>query len=236
MALIEVAGLKKEYRIGEETIRAVDNINLKIKKGEMIAIVGPSGSGKSTLMHLIGALDKPSKGTISINGKDITTLTDGQAAKFRNRTIGFIFQTFNLVPTLSAEENVRLPLALRGITGKAANKLAKSALDSVGLKGRAKHRPNELSGGELQRVAIARAIINNPPIILADEPTGNLDSKTGVSIMNMLRALNRAGHTLVIVTHNKAHAKLASRTIQFLDGKIISDESTANRSASQAGA
>jgi len=224
MALIEVAGLKKEYRIGEEPIRAVDNINLKIKKGEMIAIVGPSGSGKSTLLHLIGALDKPSKGTITINDKEVTTLSDGQAAKFRNRTIGFIFQTFNLVPTLSAEENVRLPLALRGITGHSASKLARSALDSVGLKERAKHRPNELSGGELQRVAIARAIINNPPIILADEPTGNLDSKTGVSIMNLLKTLNRAGHTIVVVTHNKQHAKLASRTIQFLDGRIISDE------------
>lgn len=224
MAFIEVSELKKEYRIGEETIKAVNNVNLKIQKKEMVAILGPSGSGKSTLLHLIGALDKPSKGTVTVNGKDITSLGDYQAAKFRNRTIGFVFQTFNLVPTLSAEENVRLPLALRGISGGGAGKIARAALDSVGLGERFKHRPNELSGGELQRVAIARAIVNNPPIILADEPTGNLDSKTGTSIMNLLKSLNRAGHTIVIVTHNRAHAKIADRTIQFLDGKIISDD------------
>lgn len=224
MAFIETLGLKKEYRIGEETIRAVSNINLKIHKGEFVSILGPSGSGKSTLLHLIGALDQPSHGSVTIGDKEISSFSDRQAAKFRNRTIGFIFQTFNLVPTLSAEENVRLPLALRGIRGKAAKKLAQTALETVGLKERIKHRPSELSGGELQRVAIARAIINNPPIILADEPTGNLDSKTGTSIMNLLRALNRAGHTVIIVTHNKNHAKMANRTIQFLDGKIVSDD------------
>lgn len=234
MAFIETFNLKKEYRIGEETIRAVDNVNIKIRKGEFVSILGPSGSGKSTLLHLVGALDRPNKGSITIGGKDITALNDKQSAEFRNKTIGFVFQTFNLVPTLSAEENVRMPLALRGLRGKSARKLAQSALDLVGLKDRVKHRPSELSGGELQRVAIARAIINNPPIILADEPTGNLDSKTGVSIMNLLRALNRAGHTILVVTHNRQHAKIAGRTIQFLDGKIISDQKpSAPREAGQ---
>lgn len=223
MAFVELQNVEKEYRLGSQKIKALDKVNLKVGKGEFVSILGPSGSGKSTLLHIIGALDRPDSGHISVDNKDISKLSDRKAAEFRNTTIGFIFQTFNLIPTLTAHENVILPLALDGITGKKAKKIAQTALEAVGLEDRIKHKPTELSGGELQRVSIARAITNNPPIILADEPTGNLDSKTGRRIMNILRELNRKGHTIIVVTHNRTHAKFASRVITFLDGKILSN-------------
>ena len=200
--MIEVKGVSKIYTMGKEQVTALDNVNLTIKDGEFVAIVGPSGSGKSTLMHLVGGLDTPTSGSIVVNGKDISKLKDKDMSKYRNQTIGFVFQSFNLENTQTALENVMMPLIFAG-TGNRERKLkANRALEIVGLQDKIKHKPNEMSGGQRQRVSIARALVNEPSIIFADEPTGNLDSKNGELIMNLLSDLNEKGYTIIMVTHN----------------------------------
>ncbi len=205
--MIEVKGVSKIYTMGKEQVTALDNVNLTIKDGEFVAIVGPSGSGKSTLMHLVGGLDTPTSGSIVVNGKDISKLKDKDMSKYRNQTIGFVFQSFNLENTQTALENVMMPLIFAG-TGNRERKLkANRALEIVGLQDKIKHKPNEMSGGQRQRVSIARALVNEPSIIFADEPTGNLDSKNGELIMNLLSDLNEKGYTIIMVTHNMEEAK-----------------------------
>lgn len=216
---IELRNVCKDYGIGEAKIRAVCDVNLKIKKSESLAIMGPSGSGKSTMLHLIGCLDRPTGGKIFIDGKDVSNLNDNDLARMRREKLGFIFQFFNLIPSFTALENVELPM----IFSKRPNrkKRAEELLKMVGLQNRMNHHPKELSGGETQRVAIARALANEPPIILADEPTGNLDSKSGKEIMEMLKKLNKErGVTLLIITHDSSIAKYAERIVRIIDGKI----------------
>ncbi|MBV4437142.1 ABC transporter ATP-binding protein [Clostridium tyrobutyricum] len=218
--MIEVKGVSKIYTMGKEQVTALDNVNLTIKDGEFVAIVGPSGSGKSTLMHLVGGLDTPTSGSIVVNGKDISKLKDKDMSKYRNQTIGFVFQSFNLENTQTALENVMMPLIFAG-TGNRERKLkANRALEIVGLQDKIKHKPNEMSGGQRQRVSIARALVNEPSIIFADEPTGNLDSKNGELIMNLLSDLNEKGYTIIMVTHNMEEAKKARRMIKIRDGKV----------------
>lgn len=220
--MIEVESLSKSYLMGEQKVSALDGVDFRIEKGEFVAIMGPSGSGKSTLMNLLGCLDLPSSGTYRLENLDIQDLKPNQLAEVRNRRIGFVFQNFNLLPRASALENTELPL-LYGRVPK-ANEIALKALERVGLAHRAKHKPTELSGGERQRVAIARALVNSPAIILADEPTGNLDSATGKEIMELFHELNREMVTLILVTHEQEIAQQAKRIIQMRDGKIIADE------------
>ncbi|MBV4424228.1 MAG: ABC transporter ATP-binding protein [Clostridium tyrobutyricum] len=218
--MIEVKGVSKIYTMGKEQVTALDNVNLTIKDGEFVAIVGPSGSGKSTLMHLVGGLDTPTSGSIVVNGKDISKLKDKDMSKYRNQTIGFVFQSFNLENTQTALENVMMPLIFAG-TGNRERKLkANRALEIVGLQDKIKHKPNEMSGGQRQRVSIARALVNEPSIIFADEPTGNLDSKNGELIMNLLSDLNEKGYTIIMVTHNMEEAKKARRMIKIRDGQV----------------
>lgn len=218
--MIEVKGVSKIYTMGKEQVTALDNVNLTIKDGEFVAIVGPSGSGKSTLMHLVGGLDTPTSGSIVVNGKDISKLKDKDMSKYRNQTIGFVFQSFNLENTQTALENVTMPLIFAG-TGNRERKLkANRALEIVGLQDKIKHKPNEMSGGQRQRVSIARALVNEPSIIFADEPTGNLDSKNGELIMNLLSDLNEKGYTIIMVTHNMEEAKKAKRMIKIRDGQV----------------
>ncbi|MBV4430644.1 ABC transporter ATP-binding protein [Clostridium tyrobutyricum] len=218
--MIEVKGVSKIYTMGKEQVTALDNVNLTIKDGEFVAIVGPSGSGKSTLMHLVGGLDTPTSGSIAVNGKDISKLKDKDMSKYRNQTIGFVFQSFNLENTQTALENVMMPLIFAG-TGNRERKLkANRALEIVGLQDKIKHKPNEMSGGQRQRVSIARALVNEPSIIFADEPTGNLDSKNGELIMNLLSDLNEKGYTIIMVTHNMEEAKKAKRMIKIRDGQV----------------
>ncbi|AND85446.1 ATP-binding cassette domain-containing protein [Clostridium tyrobutyricum] len=218
--MIEVKGVSKIYTMGKEQVTALDNVNLTIKDGEFVAIVGPSGSGKSTLMHLVGGLDTPTSGSIVVNGKDISKLKDKDMSKYRNQTIGFVFQSFNLENTQTALENVMMPLIFAG-TGNRERKLkANRALEIVGLQDKIKHKPNEMSGGQRQRVSIARALVNEPSIIFADEPTGNLDSKNGELIMNLLSDLNEKGYTIIMVTHNMEEAKKAKRMIKIRDGQV----------------
>lgn len=219
--LIEVRGLTKLYRMGDTIVRALDGVDLTIRRGEFVAITGASGSGKSTMMHLLGCLDRPNSGRYVLNGRDVSRLSDRELAKVRNREIGFVFQTFNLINRTTALENVTVPLfyARLGSTREPARR----ALERVGLTHRATHKPNELSGGERQRVAIARAIVNDPPLLLADEPTGNLDTRTGEQIMAIFHELNRLGVTVVIVTHEPDIAQQTRRIIQMRDGKIVSD-------------
>jgi putative ABC transport system ATP-binding protein len=219
--LIEVERLSKIYQMGEQQVSALAGVDFKIDKGEFVAIMGPSGSGKSTLMNLLGCLDLPSSGTYRLENLDIQDLKPNQLAEVRNRRIGFVFQNFNLLPRATALENTELPL-LYGRVPK-ATEIALQALERVGLAHRAKHRPTELSGGERQRVAIARALVNSPAIILADEPTGNLDSATGREIMTLFHELNREAVTLILVTHEQEVAQQAKRIIQMRDGKIITD-------------
>ncbi|SNX53965.1 ABC transporter ATP-binding protein [Thermoanaerobacterium sp. RBIITD] len=218
--MIEVNKVFKFYQMGKEQVAALNGIDLKIRDGEFVAVVGPSGSGKSTLMHLIGGLDKPSGGSIVVDGHDISKLKDKELSKYRNQNIGFVFQSFNLEPSITSLENVMMPLMFAGIGEKKRKEMALHALTLVGLEKRAKHRPTELSGGERQRVSIARAIVNNPSILLADEPTGNLDSKTGLSIINLLKDLKEKGYTIIMVTHNTDDAKKADRIIKIKDGQI----------------
>jgi putative ABC transport system ATP-binding protein len=223
MALIETVDLWKTYVMGSEEIHALRGVSLQIERGEYVAIMGPSGSGKSTLMNLIGCLDTPSKGSYLLNNKQVGQMNDNELARIRNEEIGFVFQTFNLLPRASALRNVELPLVYAGVPAKDRDARAKAALDQVELTSRMNHRPNELSGGQRQRVAIARALVNNPSILLADEPTGNLDSKTGLEIMSLFERLHQTGNTIVLVTHEADVAAYAYRTIHIRDGQVEND-------------
>jgi putative ABC transport system ATP-binding protein len=223
MALIETQDLWKTYTMGDEEIHALRGVSIQIDKGEYVAIMGPSGSGKSTLMNLIGCLDTPSKGTYLLNSKEVSTMNDNELARIRNEEIGFVFQTFNLLPRATALHNVELPLVYAGVSSKERLERARQALDRVELSQRMTHKPNELSGGQRQRVAIARALVNNPSILLADEPTGNLDSKTGVEIMALFERLHAAGNTIVLVTHEADVAAHAKRQILIRDGRVEKD-------------
>src|SRR5450830_1039401 len=224
MALIETVDLWKTYVMGAEEIHALRGISISIEPGEYVAVMGPSGSGKSTLMNLIGCLDTPSKGSYLLNGKQVSQMNDNELARIRNEEIGFVFQTFNLLPRATALHNVELPLVYAGVSAKEREQRAKSALDKVELGDRITHRPNELSGGQRQRVAVARALVNNPSILLADEPTGNLDTATGNEIMGLFERLHQQGNTIVLVTHEHDIALHARRIIHVRDGKVEKDE------------
>src|SRR5215831_5346624 len=220
MPLVELRSVSKIYRLGEEEIRALDDVTLDIDAGEFISIIGPSGSGKSTLMHILGCLDSPTKGTIALDGTMIQDASARELASMRNRKIGFVFQFFNLLPKLNVMQNVELPMIYSGISTKQRRERAMSALEAVGLANRAKHRPSQLSGGQQQRAAIARALVNDPRIIFADEPTGNLDSHTGDAILQLFRKLSQEGRTIVLVTHDPEIAAVTPRRIEIRDGKI----------------
>jgi putative ABC transport system ATP-binding protein len=223
-ALIEIRDVTKTYDMGAETIvHALAGVSLSIEEGDYVAIMGPSGSGKSTLMNLIGCLDTPSTGSYVLKGREIATMNDDELAQIRNKEIGFIFQTFNLLPRADAVQNVELPLVYSGLPRRERKARAEKALDAVGLGSRKHHRPNEMSGGQRQRVAIARALVNDPSILLADEPTGNLDSKTGEEILALMDELHRGGNTIILVTHEDELAQHAARVVRLRDGKIISD-------------
>ena len=222
--VIRTYDLWKTYIMGDQTINAVSGVSIEIKRGEYVAIMGPSGSGKSTLMNLIGCLDTPSKGEYYINGRLVSSMDDDELAQIRNKEIGFVFQTFNLLPRATALHNVELPLIYNGTPATERLERARQALTDVGLESRMTHKPNELSGGQRQRVAVARALVNNPSIILADEPTGNLDSKTGLEIMALLDTLHARGNTIVLVTHEADIAEFAHRVVHIRDGQIFSDE------------
>ena len=223
MPLIETRDLWKTYVMGDEEIHALRGVSIQIERGEYVAIMGPSGSGKSTLMNLIGCLDTPSKGSYLLNNKEVAAMNDDELAQIRNEEIGFVFQTFNLLPRATALHNVELPLIYAGVSGKDRQERARQALEKVDLIPRAGHRPNELSGGQRQRVAIARALVNDPSILLADEPTGNLDSKTGVEIMAVFDRLHASGNTIVLVTHEPDIAAYAHRVIHIRDGQVEKD-------------
>jgi putative ABC transport system ATP-binding protein len=223
MALIETVDLWKTYQMGSEEIHALRGVSIQIERGEYVAIMGPSGSGKSTLMNLIGCLDTPTKGSYLLNTKQVSQMDDNELARIRNEEIGFVFQTFNLLPRATALRNVELPLVYAGVPAREREQRARAALEKVELGARLNHRPNELSGGQRQRVAIARALVNNPSILLADEPTGNLDSKTGVEIMALFERLHQAGNTIVLVTHEPDVAAYAYRTIHIRDGQVEQD-------------
>lgn len=218
--MIELKHVKKSFFMGDEEIKALDDINFKVEKGEFVSIIGPSGSGKSTLMNILGLLDVPDSGEYTLNGEDVQNLKDNKLSEIRNKKIGFIFQNFNLLQKLNAYENVEVPLIYQGKTNKEAKKVAYEYLEKVGLTGREKHLPNQLSGGQQQWVAIARALCCDPDIILADEPTGALDSKTSVEIMNMLEEINKKGQTVIVITHDINVAKRAKRIVQIADGKL----------------
>ena len=222
--LIKIDNLSKHYFLSRNTVKAIDNISLKINKKEYVALMGTSGSGKSTLMNIIGCLDTPSKGSYYLNNKNVGELSDNKLAEIRNLEVGFVFQTFNLLPRMNALDNVALPLIYAGYAKDDRIKLAKQALKEVGLSDRVYHKPNELSGGQRQRVAIARALVNSPSIILADEPTGNLDSKNSGEIMKIFKRIHQKGNTIILVTHETEIAKNANRIIKLKDGQILTDE------------
>ena len=230
MALIETRDLWKTYHMGSEEIHALQGISLQIESSEYVAIMGPSGSGKSTLMNLIGCLDTPSRGSYLLNGQQVRELEDDELARIRNEEIGFVFQTFNLLPRATALHNVELPLVYAGVAGPARRARALEALDRVELSDRVTHKPNELSGGQRQRVAIARALVNNPSILLADEPTGNLDSKTGLEILTLFERLHATGNTIILITHEPAVAEYAHRAIHLRDGRVAQDVRQSHRS------
>ncbi len=222
MAMIKLTGINKIYRTNEIETLALENVNLDVEKGEFVSIMGPSGCGKSTLLNIMGLLDAPSSGKIEINGTSVENMKDKELAAFRNKTLGFVFQSFHLINSLNVIDNVELPLLYRKMPAKERTRLAKEVLERVGLSHRMRHMPSQLSGGQCQRVAIARAIVGNPEIILADEPTGNLDSKMGAEVMELLHKLNKEdGRTIVMVTHNEEQAKQTSRTIRFFDGRQV---------------
>ena len=223
LPLIRMEGVTKTYDAGELAVQALAGIDLEIEKGQMVAIIGPSGSGKSTLMHILGCLDAPNAGVYRLDGKDVSTLSGFQLAAIRNQKVGFVFQTFNLLPKASLLRNVELPLLYAGIGGADRKEIAREALQKVGLLERARHRPSELSGGQRQRAAIARAIVNGPSLILADEPTGNLDTKTGLEILEIFDEMHARGETIVIVTHDPRIAERCSRVVQIVDGLIEDD-------------
>ncbi|MEH7120765.1 ABC transporter ATP-binding protein [Neobacillus vireti] len=218
--IMQISNLKKAYKLGGEIVHALNDVSIEIEKGEFLAIIGPSGSGKSTLMNMIGCLDKPQSGKYLLDGKDIFKMDDNELATIRNQKIGFIFQNFNLLMKLTAIENVELPLLYAGVSSKERRERAIQALDRVGLKDRASHLPNQLSGGQQQRVAIARALAGNPAILLADEPTGALDSKTSQEIMQIMKQLNELGHTIILITHDLEIAKQAKRMVSIQDGQL----------------
>jgi len=222
--LIKIDNLSKHYFLSRNIVKAIDNISLKINKKEYVALMGTSGSGKSTLMNIIGCLDTPSKGSYYLNNKNVGELSDNKLAEIRNLEVGFVFQTFNLLPRMNALDNVALPLIYAGYAKDDRTILAKKALKEVGLSDRVYHKPNELSGGQRQRVAIARALVNNPSIILADEPTGNLDSKNSGEIMKIFKRIHQKGNTIILVTHETEIAKNANRIIKLKDGQILTDE------------
>ena len=221
--MMELSGICREYVVGEEVVHALDHIDLKIDAGEYVSIMGPSGSGKSTLLNVLGLLDRPSSGTYRLQGEDVSNLDDNELAAHRQRHIGFIFQFFHLIPRLTALENVELPLVLTGAAPRARRERAAAILESVGLKARLSHRPDQLSGGERQRVAIGRAIVMQPSFLLADEPTGNLDTRSGNEIMQILEQLNRDGIAVLIVTHDTAIGDRARRHLKLRDGKVVAD-------------
>ena len=222
MAMIKLTGINKIYRTNEIETLALENVNLDVIKGEFVSIMGPTGCGKSTLLNIMGLLDAPSSGKIEINGTSVESMKDKELAAFRNKTLGFVFQSFHLINSLNVIDNVELPLLYRKMAAKERTRLAKEVLERVGLSHRMRHMPTQLSGGQCQRVAIARAIVGNPEIILADEPTGNLDSKMGAEVMELLHKLNKEdGRTIVMVTHNEEQAKQTSRTIRFFDGRQV---------------
>ena len=223
MALIELDDVKKRYRIGDQIIEALAGITLRIEEGEYAAIIGPSGSGKSTLMHLLGCLDTPSSGRMSIDGVDVSRAGGNRLSELRNEKIGFVFQAFNLLPKLNVLQNVEMPMIYSGVGSRVRRERAMAAIERVGLQNRVKNTPLQLSGGQMQRVAIARALVNNPRIIFADEPTGNLDSHTGESILQLFADLNRQGRTLVLVTHDNDIAHRTQRMIEIRDGRIVRD-------------
>ncbi len=232
--LIVVEALHRHYEVGGETVRALDGVSFSIERGEWVAIVGQSGSGKSTLMNLLGCLDTPTSGVYRLNGSDVEGLADDDLADLRNREIGFVFQTFQLLPRASALANVELPLVYRGVSRRERRARAEAALSAVGLGNRMHHRPNELSGGQRQRVAVARALVGDPSILLADEPTGNLDSQTGEEIVRLFGELHGRGHTIILVTHEPKLAARCPRAIKLMDGRILGDGPGAEVAALQA--
>lgn len=223
MELIKIRNITRDFPMGNETVKVLKGIDLDIARGEYVALMGPSGSGKSTLMNLLGCLDTPTSGSYELNGKDVSNMTDDELAEIRNKEIGFVFQTFNLLPRTTALENVALPMIYAGISKKDRTIRAEEVLTQVGLADRMDHKPNQLSGGQRQRVAVGRALVNRPSIILADEPTGNLDSKTSVEIMNLFNKIHQAGNTVILVTHEEDIAENAHRIIRLRDGLIESD-------------
>jgi len=229
MNIINLENISRVYEVGSEEVHALDGVSLTIDRNEYVAIMGPSGSGKSTLMNLLGCLDTPTAGKYDLKGIDVSDMSDNELAEVRNREIGFVFQTFNLLPRATAFHNVELPLIYAGVPAAQRRQKAEQALASVGLKDRMLHKPNELSGGQRQRVAVARALVVGPSIILADEPTGNLDSKTGEDIMGLFQEIYKLGNTIILVTHEEYIANHAKRVIRLLDGKIESDKQVANR-------
>jgi putative ABC transport system ATP-binding protein len=222
--LIEIRDLVKTYEMGDQQVRALDGVSVSVERGEFVAIMGPSGSGKSTLMNLIGCLDTPTSGVYKLNEQEVSSLDDDELARIRNREIGFVFQTFNLLARTSALENVEVPLVYAGVPRQERHRRAKEVLEQVGLADRMHHQPNELSGGQRQRVAVARALVNSPSILLADEPTGNLDSRTGEEIMTLFDLLNQGGNTIVLVTHEEDIARHARRVIRLRDGHVVDEQ------------
>jgi putative ABC transport system ATP-binding protein len=230
VALIRLQNISRRYQMGTETVHALRDVSLEIQRGEYVAIMGPSGSGKSTLMNLLGCLDTATSGSYELNGTNVSEMGDNQLAEVRNREIGFVFQTFNLLARSNALHNVELPLIYAGVSSEERRKIALESLKHVGLADRVHHKPTELSGGQRQRVAVARALVNKPSILLADEPTGNLDSKTGTEIMALFEELSRKGNTIIVVTHEEEVARLARRILRIRDGLIASDEAVEHRS------
>jgi len=222
-SFIVIRDLRRTYRLGDTVVRALDGINLDIERGDFLVLMGPSGSGKSTLLNLLGGLDRPDGGTLIVDGRDVSTLDQNELALYRQRSVGFVFQSFNLIPTMTALENVAFPMSFSGGPPAERNARAAELLDALGLADRKHHKPTEMSGGQQQRVALARALVNHPTILLADEPTGNLDSKTGEEILQLLKELNERGQTIIVVTHDPRIADYARKTVHLLDGKIVSD-------------